>query len=116
MQTLMLLIPFLYKTALFYTILFDPFLNVFLTKMERMFSHVARMPMSILVLYLLNHCSLISLVLWFPPCSTIQGRIDQVNQLLELDYQKRGGARYTALDKWTKQLNSLNQAIVSKLT
>uniref|UniRef100_A0A673ZVB2 COP9 signalosome complex subunit 2 n=1 Tax=Salmo trutta TaxID=8032 RepID=A0A673ZVB2_SALTR len=48
--------------------------------------------------------------------NTIQGRIDQVNQLLELDYQKRGGARYTALDKWTKQLNSLNQAIVSKLT
>lgn len=49
-------------------------------------------------------------------CSTIHGRIDQVNQLLELDYQKRGGARYTALDKWTNQLNSLNQAIVSKLT
>ena len=48
--------------------------------------------------------------------STIHGRIDQVNQLLELDYQKRGGVRYTALDKWTNQLNSLNQAIVSKLT
>ncbi|XP_029943881.1 COP9 signalosome complex subunit 2 isoform X1 [Salarias fasciatus] len=48
--------------------------------------------------------------------NTIHGRIDQVNQLLELDYQKRGGARYTALDKWTNQLNSLNQAIVSKLT
>lgn len=48
--------------------------------------------------------------------STIHGRIDQVNQLLELDYQKRGGARYTALDKWTNQLNTLNQAIVSKLT
>lgn len=47
--------------------------------------------------------------------STINGRIDQVNQLLELDHQKRGGARYTALDKWTNQLNSLNQAIVSKL-
>ncbi|KAG7232480.1 hypothetical protein INR49_008813 [Caranx melampygus] len=43
--------------------------------------------------------------------NTIHGRIDQVNQLLELDYQKRGGARYTALDKWTNQLNSLNQAI-----
>ncbi|XP_021326146.1 COP9 signalosome complex subunit 2 isoform X2 [Danio rerio] len=47
--------------------------------------------------------------------NTINGRIDQVNQLLELDHQKRGGARYTALDKWTNQLNSLNQAIVSKL-
>ena len=46
--------------------------------------------------------------------STIHGRIDQVNQLLELDYQKRGGARYTALDKWTNQLNSLNQAIINK--
>ncbi len=47
--------------------------------------------------------------------STINGRIDQVNQLLELDHQKRGGALYTALDKWTNQLNTLNQAIVSKL-
>lgn len=57
------------------------------------------------------------LLLWFSLSrSTIHGRIDQVNQLLELDYQKRGGARYTALDKWTNQLNTLNQAIVSKLT
>uniref|UniRef100_A0A5F7ZD84 COP9 signalosome complex subunit 2 n=1 Tax=Macaca mulatta TaxID=9544 RepID=A0A5F7ZD84_MACMU len=47
--------------------------------------------------------------------NTIHGRIDQVNQLLELDHQKRGGARYTALDKWSNQLNSLNQAVVSKL-
>ncbi|XP_048471687.1 centrosomal protein of 152 kDa [Rhincodon typus] len=47
--------------------------------------------------------------------NTIHGRIDQVNQLLELDHQKRGGARYTALDKWTNQLNTLNQAVVSKL-
>uniref|UniRef100_A0AAZ3RN60 COP9 signalosome complex subunit 2 n=1 Tax=Oncorhynchus tshawytscha TaxID=74940 RepID=A0AAZ3RN60_ONCTS len=46
---------------------------------------------------------------------TINGRIDQVNQLLELDHQKRNGARYMALDKWTNQLNTLNQAIVSKL-
>lgn len=55
-------------------------------------------------------------LLTFFSLSTIHGRIDQVNQLLELDYQKRGGARYTALDKWTNQLNTLNQAIVSKLT
>lgn len=55
-------------------------------------------------------------MLWLIQCfSTINGRIDQVNQLLELDHQKRGGARYAALDKWTNQLNSLNQAIVSKL-
>lgn len=62
-----------------------------------------------------NMWLLCSLFYFFSP-STIHGRIDQVNQLLELDYQKRGGARYTALDKWTNQLNTLNQAIVSKLT
>lgn len=66
----------------------------------------------------LNECdeSGLILVVLFRFLSTIHGRIDQVNQLLELDYQKRGGSRYTALDKWTNQLNSLNQAIVSKLT
>ena len=47
--------------------------------------------------------------------STINGRIDQVNQVLELDHQKRGGAGYSALDKWTNQLNSLHQAIAGKL-
>lgn len=62
------------------------------------------------------HCTHVCTDLFFIYFSTIHGRIDQVNQLLELDYQKRGGARYTALDKWTNQLNSLNQAIVSKLT
>lgn len=61
-------------------------------------------------------CSLLLILFLFFFHSTIHGRIDQVNQLLELDYQKRGGARYTALDKWTNQLNTLNQAIVSKLT
>ncbi len=65
----------------------------------------------ICVIFKLHVASLLLFLL-----STIHGRIDQVNQLLELDYQKRGGARYTALDKWTNQLNTLNQAIVSKLT
>lgn len=64
----------------------------------------------------MQHVWLLCLLSFFLFLSTIHGRIDQVNQLLELDYQKRGGARYTALDKWTNQLNSLNQAIVSKLT
>uniref|UniRef100_A0A8D2DG06 COP9 signalosome complex subunit 2 n=1 Tax=Sciurus vulgaris TaxID=55149 RepID=A0A8D2DG06_SCIVU len=45
----------------------------------------------------------------------VESLLVQFNQLLELDHQKRGGARYTALDKWTNQLNSLNQAVVSKL-
>lgn len=62
------------------------------------------------------YCYIWGLSVYCSFLSTIHGRIDQVNQLLELDYQKRGGARYTALDKWTNQLNTLNQAIVSKLT
>lgn len=59
--------------------------------------------------------TIIDLLFLLIPVSTINGRIDQVNQLLELDHQKRNGARYMALDKWTNQLNTLNQAIVSKL-
>lgn len=47
--------------------------------------------------------------------STIQGRIDQVNQVLELDQESTCGARYQALDKWTKQLGALHRAIVSKM-
>ncbi|KAF4529178.1 hypothetical protein B566_EDAN017546 [Ephemera danica] len=45
----------------------------------------------------------------------IRGRIDQVNQVLELDRQSLGAARYTALDKWTSQLASLHQAVVNKM-
>lgn len=67
------------------------------------------------ILFAFTSVCIIFVILSLLP-STIHGRIDQVNQLLELDYQKRGGARYTALDKWTNQLNTLNQAIVSKLT
>ncbi|KAL5004055.1 hypothetical protein ScPMuIL_017511 [Solemya velum] len=48
--------------------------------------------------------------------STIQGRIDQVNLVLELDQEATGTARYNALDKWTAQLNTLHQAVVSKIT
>jgi COP9 signalosome complex subunit 2 len=47
--------------------------------------------------------------------SVIRGRIDQVNQVLELDRQSLGAARYSALDKWTGQLSSLHQAVVNKL-
>lgn len=47
--------------------------------------------------------------------STINGRIDQVNQVLELDRESAGCARYNALDKWTLQLQSLHQAIINKI-
>ncbi|BFY99115.1 hypothetical protein BsWGS_02155 [Bradybaena similaris] len=47
--------------------------------------------------------------------STVNGRIDQVNQVLELDRESTGTARYNALDKWTTQLQSLHQAVISKI-
>ncbi|XP_002732800.2 COP9 signalosome complex subunit 2 [Saccoglossus kowalevskii] len=47
--------------------------------------------------------------------NTIQGRIDQVNQLLELDQKSMNADRYAALDKWTSQLNSLHQSVVNKM-
>ncbi|KAH7962665.1 hypothetical protein HPB52_017378 [Rhipicephalus sanguineus] len=47
--------------------------------------------------------------------SMIQGRIDQVNQVLELDSKGQGAARYNALDKWTAQLGTLHQTIVNKI-
>lgn len=47
--------------------------------------------------------------------NTISGRIDQVNQVLELNRETTGLARYSALDKWTSQLGSLHQAVVNKM-
>jgi len=47
--------------------------------------------------------------------STIRGRIDQVNQVLELDKQSVCAARYNALDKWTNQLATLHLAVVNKM-
>lgn len=48
--------------------------------------------------------------------SAIHGRIDQVNQVLELDRENTGTARYNAMDKWTAQLQSLHLAVVNKTT
>ncbi|XP_031773538.1 COP9 signalosome complex subunit 2 isoform X1 [Apis florea] len=48
--------------------------------------------------------------------STIRGRIDQVNQVLELDKKSVCAARYNALDKWTGQLHSLHLTIVNKMS
>ncbi|XP_022245947.1 COP9 signalosome complex subunit 2-like [Limulus polyphemus] len=47
--------------------------------------------------------------------NTIQGRIDQVNQVLELDKKPQGAARYNALDKWAVQLSTLHQTIINKM-
>ncbi|EDO47654.1 predicted protein [Nematostella vectensis] len=47
--------------------------------------------------------------------STIHGRIDQVNQLLELDRRSQNADRFTALDRWTNQLNSLHTAVINKI-
>jgi len=48
--------------------------------------------------------------------NTIHGRIDQVNQVLELDKKSVCAARYNALDKWAGQLQSLHTAIVNKMS
>merc|ERR1712004_272216 len=48
--------------------------------------------------------------------STIYGRIDQVNGVLELDKRPEGTARYSALDKWNTQLSQLQKVIINKMT
>lgn len=47
--------------------------------------------------------------------STINGRIDQENQLLELDKQAAGTARFVALEKWTSQLGNLHTSVCNKI-
>jgi len=47
--------------------------------------------------------------------STINGRIDQVSGVLELNASSEGTARYTALDKWDTQLNNLQKLVVNKM-
>lgn len=47
--------------------------------------------------------------------STIQGRIDQVNQVLELDKESRTAIRYTAMEKWSNQIQSLQLAVINKM-
>lgn len=54
------------------------------------------------------------LVLYFF-VSTIQGRIDQVNQVLQLDKENNCATRYNAKDKWSNQIHSLQIAIANKM-
>ncbi|XP_070505126.1 COP9 signalosome complex subunit 2 isoform X1 [Chironomus tepperi] len=49
--------------------------------------------------------------------NTIQGRIDQVNQVLELEKEdSRHGARDIAIEKWSNQINSVQLAILNKMS
>jgi COP9 signalosome complex subunit 2 len=48
--------------------------------------------------------------------TTIYGRIDQVNGVLELDTTPEGTARYLALENWNAQLLKLQKEIVNKMT
>ncbi|KAL1131418.1 hypothetical protein AAG570_011035 [Ranatra chinensis] len=47
--------------------------------------------------------------------NTVRGKIDQVNQVLELSKESVCGARYTAIDKWTHQLTTLQQTVTNKM-
>merc|ERR1711973_213215 len=47
--------------------------------------------------------------------NTVQGRIDQENQLLELERLTAGSARFAALDKWTGQIDNLHAAVCNKI-
>lgn len=47
--------------------------------------------------------------------SSIHGRIDQVNHVLELKRGNQTEERYNALDKWCTQLSTLNNSILNKM-
>lgn len=48
--------------------------------------------------------------------NTIRGRIDQVNQVLELESNTQSGAaRFSALNKWSEQLSNLHNSIAAKI-
>lgn len=62
-----------------------------------------------------THTSRTNPIFYYCFDSTIDGRIDQVNQVLELTKGAEGAARYTALDRWTNQLQYLQSVIVTKM-
>mmetsp|Transcript_37145 Transcript_37145/g.116911 ORF Transcript_37145/g.116911 Transcript_37145/m.116911 type:complete len:438 (-) Transcript_37145:88-1401(-) len=47
--------------------------------------------------------------------SRVVGYIDQVNSLLELGDKSKGTRKYTAMDKWTAQLQGLHQTVINKV-
>jgi len=44
----------------------------------------------------------------------VAGRIDQVNQRLELYRESTDARRYTAMDKWSTNVSSLYKTVISK--
>jgi len=81
------------------------------------YSYNSSMNISVSTFDLKIHFGLLILTIPNLYSSTVRGKIDQVNQVLELkqDTQTAGCARYSALDKWTSQLNTLHTSIVSKV-
>ena len=63
--------------------------------------------------YVAGKLSLVSLFVLV--CSTIKGRIDQVNQVLELGREASGTQRYGALEKWSQHLAQLHGAVLNKM-
>lgn len=47
--------------------------------------------------------------------NTVHGRIDQVHQLLELNQESAGVARYNGMDKWSAQIASLHESIINRV-
>lgn len=47
--------------------------------------------------------------------NTIRGRIDQINQVLELEKESRTAMRYSAMEKWSNQIQSLQLAVINKM-
>lgn len=45
--------------------------------------------------------------------NTIKGRIDQINQVLELKKESQNKPNYASMDKWTSQIASLQQAVMN---
>lgn len=45
----------------------------------------------------------------------LEGHIDQINSLLELDQNKNAGTRYKALADWSRKLGDIHQSIMAKV-
>jgi len=54
---------------------------------------------------------LVSLILG----ASIDGHIDQVNGILECGDKSKGSKKYSAVDKWNRQLNTLYIAIANRV-
>ena len=73
------------------------------------------------VVYLGNYvCLLIHIILWpliscYPIHRLIDGRIDEVNQVLLLSQHRDDASKYHALQKWAHSLSLMTTDVFSKL-